>query len=354
MSTPATSSTPNYNFYCGVDIAARTFTAAWCKAAHTPSKAASFDQTTAGFEKFKQWLLAKAATADAAQFLVVMEATGNYWIELATYLHAAGFSVSCVNPRQAHAFAKATGQRAKNDLLDAQLLCRLATTLVPATWQPPERIYYELYQRLTHRQALMEARQQFRNQLHALSVTVAVETVSQSLTTLIATLTESIKQVESEIQTILGQEHEWAKAITLLQTIVGIGWLSACWMVVVTLNFTSCATPEALTNYVGLAPLERSSGTSVRGRPMLGKGGHSRLRAILYMAAHSAIRFNPIIKEYAERLRNAQGKAYKVVCLAVARKLLHLAFAMVKSGKAFDPNYGSRSKAKAKAAEQAA
>lgn len=334
---------PVYQLYCGIDIAARTFTASSSRPGQPPERANSYTQTPQDFEKLQKWLLAKGLPAN--QILVVMEATGNYWVELATYLHGCGFVVSSINPRQAHAFANALGHRPKNDLLDAQTLCRLASSLQPAPWTPPAQIYHELYQRLAHRQALIVARQQFRNQLHALSVAMPVEAVSASLIKLIDTLTESIKAVEAEIKEILKQDSEWAKSITLLQTISGIGWLSACWLVVVTLNFTNCESAEALTHYAGLAPMERSSGTSVRARPMIGNGGHSRLRAILYMAAGIAMRFNPVIKRYTERMRLEQGKAYKVARCAAARKLIHLAFAIVKTGKAFDPDYATASRA---------
>jgi transposase len=334
---------PLYQLYGGIDIAARTFTASIALPHQTPAKASSFEQTAQDFEKLKKWLLSKDLPAQ--HILIVMEATGNYWIELATYLHANGFVVSVVNPRQAHAFANALGHRPKNDLLDAQTLCRLASSLPLPAWNPPPQIYRELYQRLAHRQALMEARQQFRNQLHALSVAMPVEAVSASLDKLIDTLTESIKQVETEIKVLLKAESEWASSIALLQTIAGIGWLSACWLVVTTLNFTTCESAEALTHYAGLAPVERSSGTSVRSRPTIGNGGHSRLRAMLYMAAGIAMRFNPVIKSYTQRLREDHGKAYKVARCAAARKLVHLAFAIVKSGKAFDPYYSTSRKA---------
>lgn len=334
---------PLYQLYCGIDIAARTFTASMGLPQQAPGKSSSFEQTPQDFEKLKKWLLAKDLPAQYT--LVVMEATGNYWIELATFLHAIGFVVSLINPRQAHSFANALGHRPKNDLLDAQTLCRLASTVPLPAWTPPPQIYRELHQRLAHRQALMEARQQFRNQLHALSVAMPVEAVSTSLIKLIDTLSESIRAVEAEIKAILKAESEWASSIALLQTISGIGWLSATWLVVTTLNFTTCESAEALTHYAGLAPLERSSGSSVRSRPTIGNGGHSRLRAMLYMAAGIAMRFNPVIQAYTERLRVEQGKAYKVARCAAARKLIHLAFAIIKSGKAFDPHFATTTKA---------
>jgi transposase len=339
MTPSKDTSKPNYQYYAGVDIAARTFTAATCYRDSSPSKAINLTQTAQGYAELKKLLLKAGHLAD--QILVVLEATGTYWIELASYLHQLGFAVSVINPKQAHNFAGAIGRKPKNDALDAQTLAQLAATLQPGVWNPPPPIYHQLYQRLTHRASLLEARQQFKNQLHALSVAQPVTEVIASLENLIATLGESIKQVEHELKELCQQDAQWATSINLLQTIPGIGRLTACWLVVVTLNFTTCSSAEALTLYAGLAPIERSSGTSVRGRPRIGHGGHKVLRAMLYMAAASAMRFNPVIKDYCTRLRENKGRAYKEARCAAARKLIHLGFAVVKSGKAFDPAYRS-------------
>ncbi|HEX2909901.1 MAG TPA: IS110 family transposase [Chloroflexia bacterium] len=334
---PAPKPRPKYEYYGGVDIAAKTFTASTCYRDDDPTPALSLPQSPEGYASLTKLLLKAGHPPD--QMLVVMEATGTYWIELATYLEGEGFAVSVINPKQAHDLAGAVGLKPKNDRLDAQLLARLSATLQPARWTPPPQIYRELYQRLTHRLSLLEARQQFRNQLHALSVARPVEGVVASLENLSATLTERIKQLDKEIKDLLKLDQEWAASVTLLQTITGIGRLTAVWLVVVTLNFTSCPSAEALTLFTGLAPIERSSGTSVRSRPRIGKGGHSRLRALLYMAAGSAMRFNPVIKAYCERLQKTKGRAYKEARCAAALKLVHLGYAVVKSGKPFDPAY---------------
>ncbi|HXR66191.1 MAG TPA: IS110 family transposase [Ktedonobacteraceae bacterium] len=124
----------------------------------------------------------------------------------------------------------------------------------------------------------------------------------------------------------------------LALTIPGIGILTACWLTVATLNFTLCETAEAATHYVGLAPMMRNSGTSVRSRAQIGHGGHTRARTQLYLATLAAVRFNPMIKHFYDHLREA-GKPMKVARCACARKLLHIAFAVVKSECAFDPHY---------------
>ena len=103
-----------------------------------------------------------------------------------------------------------------------------------------------------------------------------------------------------------------------------------------TLNFTTCDNALALVNYAGLAPLEFSSGTSIRGRPSIGHSGHARLRTMLYMATLTAARYNPAIKLFYQRLTEEKHKPSKVARCACARKLIHLAFGLIKSRKPFE------------------
>jgi len=117
--------------------------------------------------------------------------------------------------------------------------------------------------------------------------------------------------------------------------------LTAAWLLVLTVNFSRCASAAALTNYAGLTPLARASGTSVRGRAHLGHSGSVRLRTVAYLATLSAARHNPIIKVFYRRLR-AEGKPMKVARCAAARKLLHLAYAVVTTETPFDPTYQTR------------
>jgi transposase len=223
--------------------------------------------------------------------------------------------------------------------MDAKTLAQLGARLQPRLWTPPPAIYAELQQRLAQRDALVDLRQQVRNQLHALTQgPVVVAAVRQRMDTLIATLSAQIKEVEREILPVLQQDEAWASAVARLQSINGIGLLTAAWLVVTTLNFTICPTPEAATAYAGLVPTIRESGTSVRGRPRLDRSGKRRLRTALYVASLSATRHNPVIKAFYARLV-AAGKPKKVARCAAARKLLHLAWTIVTKGRRFDPDY---------------
>ena len=129
---------PIYRLYCGVDIAARSFCAAWLTPAGQPVPAKPFVQTPEDFTRFQTMLLEQHAVP--SEILVVMEATGTYWGALTSVLAHAGFAVNPVNPSQAHNFIKALPKRAKTDCLDAQALALLAHALTPATWTPPPAI----------------------------------------------------------------------------------------------------------------------------------------------------------------------------------------------------------------------
>jgi transposase len=247
--------------------------------------------------------------------------------------------VSVINPAQAHYFAKALLKRAKTDAIDAQTLAQLAMVLQPEPWRLPPPIYHALQQRLAQRDDLLNLRQQVDNQLHALRQhPEVIPEVRARMERLLATFEGQLTEVEAEITAALRQDSAWAAAAQRLQSIPGVGWVTAAWMLVSTLNFTTCDTVEALTAYAGLAPMPRQSGTSVWYRPSIGHTGNSRLRTALYMATLSAAQHNPIIKTFYGRLR-AAGKPEKVARCAAARKLLHIAWAVVKKDQAFDPHY---------------
>jgi len=263
-------------------------------------------------------------------------------VSLATTLAHAGFAVAVINPDQAHNVAKAVLQRAKTDAIDARMLARLAATLQPVPWTPPPAIYTELQQRLAERDTLIGLRQQVRNQRHALvQLPVVIPAVRTRMEELIATFDAQIATIEREITQILPRDAGWAASAALLVNIAGIGVLTAAWLLVTTLHCTIGATPEAVTAYAGLAPVPKESGTSVRGRGASGHGGNKRLRTALYRATLSATRYNPPIKAFYERLR-AAGKPTKVARCAAARKLLHVAWAVVRKGRAFDPLYAQQ------------
>jgi transposase len=329
--------------FVGIDIAQHSAQASWLTPPQTPAPPITLAQTPEGFVTLRQHLARQHVPA--AQTLVVLEATGTYWCRLALDLHSAGYQVAVINPAQAHYFAKAQLRRSKTDALDAQLLAQFAEKMRPAPWTPPPPVYHELEQRLQLRQELLTARQAARNQLHALKAgAVIVASVEQRLAGVVAFYDEQLASLEAEIAAHLSAADDsetlaWAGNLGLLLSIKGVGLWTALWVLVATVNFSSCATVEQAVGYAGLGPAKRESGTSVQGREHLPRGGHAPLRTALYMATLSAARYNPGIAGFYTRLL-AAGKPKKVARCAAARKLLHVAWAVVRKQHAYDPQYG--------------
>jgi transposase len=336
---PAPSTRRAYQLFVGIDIAATTFTAAWTTDGPPLERARSFRQTPAGFAALQEQLSTTGITP--ANTLVVLEATGSYWVALAVALHQAGYVVSVVNPAQVHNYAKSLPRRAKTDLLDAPVLAQFAVERKPSAWTPPPQVYHELRQRLVSRDALLDMRQQARNQHHALlQWPLVIAAVREHLEAVIAELDKHLAQLEAEIAQVVAS-GAWAFSASLLLGIKGSGMVTTAWLLVGTVNFQACGSAEQASASVGLVPLAQESGSSVRGRAQIGHGGHGRLRTALYLATLSAARFNPVIKAQYERLR-AAGKPSKVARCAAARNLLHLAWAVVTKRQPFDPAYPTR------------
>lgn len=337
-----TLTTTAYTLFVGVDVAAKTASIATLLPDQQPSRPFSITQTPAGWQQLLQRLQQNAPSP--ATTLVVLEATANYWLQLALFLHQHDYNVAVVNPRRAHNFSKALAQAGKTDALDALMLAQLGAKMTLNLWSPPPAVYHELAQRLAERDDLLNLRQQLRNQLHALAHALSsVAAVVERKQAMIAAIEEQIATIDDELQLVAQQDPSWQANIALLQTIKGIGLITAVALVVSTLNFSLCADAAAASRYAGLVPLAYSSGTSVQGRAQIGHGGNSRLRSALYMASLSASRHNPAIRELYQRLR-AKGKAVKVARCAAARKLLHIVWAVVSKQQAWSATYGQQAK----------
>ncbi len=211
MTSPTSGVT--YSLFVGIDIAATTASVAWISSGTKVTRALTIDQSLQGFSTLHQRLLSTGHPA--ASTLLVMEATGSYWITLATHLTHAGFAVSVINPAQAHHFAKALLKRAKTDAIDAQTLAHLASSLQPTVWSPPPLVYTELSQRLAERESLLEMRQQLSNQFHALTHNpTVISSVRVRMESLLETLSEQIDQVDTELEAALEFDPTWAASAT--------------------------------------------------------------------------------------------------------------------------------------------
>ena len=260
--------------------------------------------------------------------LIVMEATGGMETCLAGQLAARGLAVAVVNPRQVRDFAKATGQLAKTDRIDAGVLCAFARAIRPAVRPMKDKFTRELDDLLTRRHQLVQMRVQETLRLHCASKVQA-----KSLKAHITWLNKRISTLETDLGNRLRSSEIWRVKDDLLQSIPGVGKIAS--------RSVLCACPEVgslnrhqIAKLVGVAPLNNDSGTH-RGQRHIW-GGRAAVRSVLYMAAISAMRCNSAIKTFASRLKNA-GKPAKVVIVACMRKLLTIMNIIIKNNTPWNP-----------------
>lgn len=260
--------------------------------------------------------------------LIVMEATGGLEVRIATELASSGLPVAVINPRQARDFAKAAGQLAKTDQVDAAVLAAFAKAIRPQVRPLKDEDTRALDDMVSRRRQLINMRVQETLRLD----TAASKPLQKSLTKHIVWLDKQITGIDSDLTKRLRGSDVWRTKDDLLRGIPGVGAVTALTMLAKcpelgTLNRREIA---ALT---GVAPLANDSGRH-RGKRFIW-GGRADVRAVLYMAAISATRCNDTIKAFAERLKKA-GKPPKVVIVACMRKLLIIMNSMLKNNTPWD------------------
>lgn len=314
--------------FLGIDISKDTFHASLLTDGREAKKV--FPNGIKGFEQLLTWLKNRHAN----DVHVCMEATGAYWEALALYLHGLELRVSVVNPVRIKAFAHSELLRTKTDGVDAALIARFCKTQDPEPWVPPPPEVRVLQALMRHYEHLKTTRVQ--QSVYAQSSEAAV--VEASISAVIATLDAQIAQVEREIRQHFDDHPDLKRKRDLLTSIPGIGQTTAGSLLGEIPHLDRFESAKAVAAYAGLSPRHRRSGTSIHGRPRLCKTGNSRLRKALYMPAIVALRFNPVLKIFADRLQ-AVGKHKRLIIGAVMRKLLVLAYGILRSGVAFDANY---------------
>jgi transposase len=263
-----------------------------------------------------------------APTLIVLEATGGYELSAVGALGAAGLPVVMVNPRQVRDFARATGQLAKTDRLDAAVLALFAERVRPAVRPLPSEAQVDLDAVLARRRQLREmlvAEQNRLGQVRGRHTTV----VKKSLKKHIAYLELELRITDTELGERIKASALWRAQDDLLQSVPGVGPVLSVTLLAEVPELGQL-TRKQVAKLVGVAPLNRDSGT-LRGQRSIA-GGRSTVRAALYMAALVATRCNPVIRTFYQRLLSV-GKPKKLALTACMRKLLTILNAMVKTNK---------------------
>jgi transposase len=260
--------------------------------------------------------------------LIVLEATGGYQRAVVAALATAGLPVVVVNPRQARDFAKATGQLAKTDALDARALAHFAEAIRPAPRPLPDTQTEELRALLARRRHLVGMRTAEQNRLGS-----APRRLQADIQVHITWLNERLAALDDDLDTTLRPSPVWREREDLLRSVPGIGPVCTRTLLL-DLPELGTLSRQRLATLVGVAPLNRDSGT-LRGSRTIW-GGRAHVRTALYMSTLVAVRYNPVLKTFYERLR-AAGKAAKVALTACMRKLLTILHAMVKHHTPWQP-----------------
>lgn len=326
--------------YIGLDIADRTFAATDYSAAEQKySKAQTFSNDPAGFSATEAWF--KKCGADPENTVVCMEATGVYTERLCYWLCAKGYRVAVEAPHKTKRAFHPLG--AKSDPIDSRQIAEYAWRFFDqlSFWKPSEELIEQVRVLLTTREQMISQMTANKNALLAISRKV-VRTIlaEQSFTDTIRHLKEQIKKLDQALDQLISNHPTIGPKIILLLTIPGVGRLLAAHLMVISQGFTKTLEPRRVSAYLGLCPLEHSSGTSVRKNASSRGIGPDIMRKLLHLAARSLRTHHQQFRHYFERKVQA-GKAKRLALNNIANKLLRIICAVLRSQSPYLADYRS-------------
>lgn len=312
-------STPHAsNVFVGIDVSKARLDVHVLQAAATAEQASfSLDNDADGSAE----LVRRLAPLGVA--MTVLEATGRYQRRVAADLLAAGIPVAVVNPRQARDFARSLGKLAKTDSIDAIVLARFASVghLRACEKQPQNAAILD--DRITRRRQVIAMLNAEGNRLDGMVDKVSIRMIKR----VIRLLEQQREDLDRQIAELIESDDDWRGKRDLLTSVPGVGQTSASGLVAEVPELGKL-NRQQIAALVGVAPMNHDSGT-LRGQRAI-RGGRASARSTLYMAAFNAMRYNPAIKAFTDRL-SAAGKPFKVVVTAAMRKLLLILNAIVKT-----------------------
>jgi transposase len=273
--------------------------------------------------------LVASALIQLAPKLIVLEATGGYQDLVTGILASKGLPVAVVNPRQVRDFAKATGTLAKTDRIDARVIARFAEAIQPDVRPLKDEAALALTALITRRRQIIDMITAEKNRLIA-----SHDNVVDDISVHIKWLESRLKDINRELSDAIKENAEWKNNVSLLTSCKGVGSVFSKTLIA-SLPELGTLNRRKISSLTGVCPFNRDSGT-MRGKRTI-FGGRGNVRATLYMATLSAIRFNPVIKAFYEKLTKA-GKVHKVAMVACMRKLLTVLNAMLRNQQPWTDN----------------
>jgi transposase len=315
----------NHEYILGIDVAKAKLDIA-LRRPNGKFRSKVVSNTPDGFKKLSEWLRKQGADSVHA----CMEATGIYHESVAEFLADTGHTVSVVNPARIKAFGAASMSRTKTDKKDARLIAQFCAEKRPSAWEPPSETLRELRALVARRDALEVMRIQERNRKH-----VARAAVLEGIEKHLEYLEDEIEHIDSEIKRKIDDDPDLKKQRKLLDGIPGLGPKTIPVLLSFfggVLRFDNARQAAA---YAGLDPKQHQSGTSINLKTRISKMGHVLLRKALYMPAMVSVNRTDWGRAFKARL-SANGKAPKVIICAMMRKLVHVAFGVLRSGEPFN------------------
>jgi len=324
----------------GLDIGAESFAAALkAQVQDVGSVREKLANTAEGFEELIGWMRDRGA--DAQHAVVCLEATGVYGEALCYYLRSRGYRVAVEAPSKVK---RAFGQSApKSDTVDARQIAEYGHRFYDELqwWDPPSAALEQVRVLLTAREQFVAQKVANMNARQALKYKVitsvkAEETYEQA----IEQLRENIQEIDQELKRLIKEDDNFHRLIRTLISVPGVGMVLATQLAVLTNGFARTNNPKQLASYVGICPLEHTSGTSVYRKPRSRQYGPSRMRKLLYLAAMSVSTHDAQFRAYYLR-KVAEGKPKRLVLNNIANKLLKIICAVVSTETPYIPNYKS-------------
>lgn len=315
----------NKDHVIGIDISKQSF-----DVVDSHEKHQIYTQDLEGFKKF-----CKAIPKDS---ICVMEATGIYHLQLANYLFQNNIQVAVINPLRIKRFIQMRLRRNKTDKSDASMIRLYGINQDIDLYKPIDSNLQKSKDNYQTMEQFINIRASLKNKLKELQYKGSDTKLIQIVESQLVTLTESINELDAEITKLLNKNH--GPLLSNLKSVVGIGPRTAAILIISSDAFKQFDSAKQLASYYGIAPSERSSGTSLRKKSHISKRGNPLVRKKLYMCSLQAARYNPACLELYQRLI-AKGKPKKLALIAVANKLLRIAFAIAKSNIPYDREYRS-------------
>ena len=325
----------------GIDISKETFSACVCQRNLSNddvlSQVREFKNGKTGFNQLVKWT--RKLTQSGTPVVFVMEATGNYYENLAYHLYAIKLQVCVLLPNKVTHFAKSLNIKTKTDAIDAQVIARLGVERKLRFWQPPPPIFKCLKELTRQHSELVREKTAFSNRLHSVKSGYEPQPfIIKSNKSMIKALAKQIENCEGEIEKLIQSEVWLWHKVKNVMTIKGVGFMTVAIILAETQGFEHVQNIRQLTSFAGLDVIRRESGTTVMGKTRISKKGNTRIRAALYFPALVAIQHNEDLRNKYHRIK--EGKPSKMVGVtALQRRLLILIYTLWRKNEVYIDDY---------------